>query len=346
MNPDPVATDPTDPAQRLQRFLGTVRPGEDVQVIDYELLPGGMSRVIARAEVRWADGSRQKLVVRSDPEAEGLFRSDRDAEWRLLKALNTVEQVRTPRALWYDATGEHFGAKTIVTDFSDGANMHHLIQDHEDLDQRADLFVDTVAAIHHVPLDALPPEMGTRQTWDEYVDDALDTYARAEHSLAANLPVFRYLSARLRHTERPPEVPLVLVHGDAQPGNVLIEPGAQPLVIDWEFSRVGDPREDLGYYAQIPMPPNLYGLDPERYLARYRSATGLTEEQVNPDTVDYFRAVGMAALLIQIAEGSDALARGGRGGILTTYLINALSYNWEELFRATQRVSRQSRVAS
>ncbi len=334
-----------DPAVRLQRFLSTVGPGGDVEVTEYELLPGGMSRVIARAEVRWPNGSHQKLVVRSDPVTEGLFRSDRDAEWRLLAALNTVDHVRTPQALWYDSTGEHFGAKTIVTDFCDGANMHHLIQDGEDLDHRAALFADTVAAIHQIPVAALPEEMALQTTWDQYVDDALDTYARAERSLGPNLPIFRYLSARLRHMERPPEVPLVLVHGDAQPGNVLIEPGQRPLVIDWEFSRVGDPREDLGYYAEIPMPPNLYGLDPDRYLARYRAATGLTEDQVNRDTVDYFRAAGMAALLIQIAEGSDVLARGGRGGILATYLINALSYNWEELFRATQRVARKSRVA-
>jgi aminoglycoside phosphotransferase (APT) family kinase protein len=334
------------PATRLQHFLRNAGPGGDVEVTDYQLLPGGMSRVIARAEVRWPDGSGQKLLLRSDPGTEGLFRSNRDAEWRLLTALNAVDQVRTPQALWYDDTGQYFGAKTIITDFCEGANLHHLIQDRQDLDERTGVFVDTVAAIHRVPVDSLPKEMMVERTWDEYLDDGLESYARAERSFAASLPLFRYLSARLRRMERPPKVALTLVHGDAQPGNVLIEPGQPPMVLDWEFSRIGDPREDIGYYAQIPMPPNLYGLDPDSYLARYRAATGLTEEQVNRDTVDYFRALGMAALLIQIAEGSDTLARGGRGGVLMTYLINALTYNCDELFQATQRLGQERRVAS
>lgn len=333
------------PGERLRNFLTDCCGDSGVEVTGYELLPGGMSRVVARAEVRWSDGRQQKLLLRSDPETEGLFRSERDAEWRLLTALNAVEAPRTPRALWYDPDGRWFGTKTIVTDFCDGANLHHLIQDHEDLDKRTAVFCDTVASIHRVPLSALPSEMIPSGSWEDYIDGQLDAYARAERALECRLPLFRYLSARLRHMDRPPEVPFTLVHGDAQPGNVMIEPGQQPLVIDWEFSRVGDPREDLGYYAQIPMAPNLYGLDPEGYLARYRAATGLSEDQVNTDAVDYFRMLGMAALLIQIAEGTDSLARGGPGGLLVTYLINALSHNWEELFKATTRIAARSTAA-
>lgn len=334
------------PGERLRDFLREVGGDAGVDVTGYELLPGGMSRVVAKAEVRWSDGRPQSLLIRSDPETEGLFRSERDAEWRLLTALNGVDVPRTPLALWYDSDGRWFGTKTIVTDFCDGANLHHLIQNGQDLEQRTAVFCDTVAAIHRVPLSALPAEMLPSQSWEDYIDGQLDSYARAERSLECRLPVFRYLSARLRYMDRPPPVPFALVHGDAQPGNVMMEPGRPPLVIDWEFSRVGDPREDLGYYAQIPMPPNLYGLDPEGYLARYRAASGLSEDQVNTDTVDYFRMLGMAALLIQIAEGTDSFARGGPGGPLLTYLINALSHNWEELFKATTRIAAGRRIAS
>lgn len=335
-----MSSDRIEPTiERLRSFLHDRSGDAGVDVTGYELLPGGMSRVVGKAGVRWSDGLVQMLLLRSDPETEGLFRSDRDAEWRLLTALNGVEAPRTPHALWYDSDGSWFGTKTIVTDFCEGANLHHLMQDYQDLDKRAAAFCDTVASIHRVPLPALPPEMMPQGGWDDYIDGQLDAYARAERSLQCRLPVFRYLSARLRHMDRPPEAPFVLVHGDAQPGNVMIEPGEQPLVIDWEFSRIGDPREDLGYYAQIPMPPNLYGLDPQGYLARYRSITGLSEDQVNTDTVDYFRMLGMAALLIQIAEGTDSLACGEPGGALVTYLINALSYNWEELFKAARRIA-------
>lgn len=330
------------PAETLRRFLAEQNDA-GVEVTDYRLLPGGMSRVVAQATVRWSSGAVQKLIVRSDPPTEGLFHSDRDAEWRLLSALNSVAEPCTPTALWYDCDGSWFATKTIVTDFCEGQNLHHMIQDREQLDARAALFCDTVASIHNVPLAALPQEMVPACSWDDYIDGQLDAYARAERTLECRLPVFRYLSARLRTMQRPPEVPFSLVHGDAQPGNVMIEPGRPPLVIDWEFTRVGDPREDLGYYAQIPMPPNLYGLDPDGYLARYREATGMSEEQVNPATVDYFRMLGMASLLIQIAEGSNCFACGGAGGMLLSYLINALSYNWTELFRSTQRITANGR---
>lgn len=341
-----MVTDTSNPIrERLRTFLAEQAGDPGVEVTGYDVLPGGMSRVVAKAQARWSDGRTQKLLVRSDPDREGLFHSERDAEWRLLSALNDVEVPRTPRALWYDADGHCFGTKTIVTDFCDGDNLHHLIQDRQDLDERTSVFCDTVASIHRVPLSALPPEMVPDGTWSDYIEGQLDAYARAERSLRCRLPVFRYLSARLRHMDRPPEVPLTLVHGDAQPGNVMIEARQPPLMIDWEFSRVGDPREDLGYYAQIPMPPNLYGLDPDAYLARYRAATGLSEDQVNTDTVDYFRMLGMAALLIQIAQGTDSLANGQPGGPLVTYLINALSYNWEELFKASRRIPLRGTVA-
>ena len=38
------------------------------------------------------------------------------------------------------------------------------------------------------------------------------------------------------------------------------------MVIDWEFTRIGDPREDIGYYSSNPLPRNFYGADPQRFL--------------------------------------------------------------------------------
>ena len=113
---------------------------------------------------------------------------------------------------------------------------------------------------------------------------------------------------------------------DCQPSNVLVGPSGPPLVIDWEFAHIGDPREDLGYYTQNPVEPNVYWADPERFLRRYRAATGLTEEQVNPGIVDYFLIIGMAALLEQLLTAAAAIEAPERPGILAPYLINAISH--------------------
>jgi aminoglycoside phosphotransferase (APT) family kinase protein len=121
------------------------------------------------------------------------------------------------------------------------------------------------------------------------------------------------------------------VHGDCQPGNVLL--GASgPVVIDWEFARIGDPREDIGYYAHMPIPPNLYVTDPEAFLARYRERTGMTEEQLNPDVVEYFYLLGIIRLFEQEMAGAQAVAEGRPRGVLATYLINTLSQQCRTFF--------------
>jgi aminoglycoside phosphotransferase (APT) family kinase protein len=134
-------------------------------------------------------------------------------------------------------------------------------------------------------------------------------------------------------------VPLGLVHGDCQPSNVLVGPAGAPLVIDWEFAHIGDPREDLGYYTQIPLEPNVYWADPERFLRRYRAATGLTEEQVNPQVIEYFLIIGMATLLEQLLAAAAAVGGGERPGIMASYLINAISHQYDMFLAICDRLS-------
>ena len=47
--------------------------------------------------------------------------------------------------------------------------------------------------------------------------------------------------------------PLVPVHGDLLPGNVLFFPDGKAILIDFEFAALGDPLEDLGsLYCHLP----------------------------------------------------------------------------------------------
>ena len=116
-------------------------------------------------------------------------------------------------------------------------------------------------------------------------------------------------------------------------------PSGPPLVIDWEFAHIGDPREDLGYYTQIPLEPNVYWADPERFLRRYRAATGLTEDQVNPQVVEYFLIIGMAVLLEQLLAAAAAIGGAERPGILAPYLVNAISHQYGMFLAICDRLS-------
>jgi aminoglycoside phosphotransferase (APT) family kinase protein len=143
----------------------------------------------------------------------------------------------------------------------------------------------------------------------------------------------------------PREVPLALVHGDVQPGNVLVPEGSAPVVIDWEFSQVGDPRQDLGYFPQVPMPPLLYHPDPEKFCALYRERTGMAEQDLNPLMVDYFLVLGTAHLQQNMLMGAEAVAQGEHRGIMGTYLIIAITHFHNLYLNYSEQVS-GSRKAS
>ncbi|WP_409329686.1 phosphotransferase family protein [Trujillonella humicola] len=321
---------PTLTAEALGRLIAAAEPGRRATVTGLRPITGGYSRLSAVADVRWDDGAAERLVLRGDPPpGEGVFDSDRDAEWELLQALAASGAVPVARPRWYDATGEHLGTKCIVVDHVAGRNLQEVLRTAEDPAAPAGTFVDAVAAVHAVPLDTLPAGMTRPASWDDYLDGVLDLYRDVDREIADSSPVLRYVAARLRG-HRPPPVPFTLVHGDCQPTNVLVRDPAVGghVVIDWEFARIGDPREDLGYYTQIPMQPNAYTADPAGFLARYRERTGLTEEQVNPATVEYFLVVGMARLLVQILRALDAVAAGGTRGVMATYLVNAVTHQY------------------
>jgi aminoglycoside phosphotransferase (APT) family kinase protein len=326
MNEGGAVDDDTPMPVRFERFLAAVEPDRAASVTAFKPISGGYSRVTALVDVRWSDGDEEKLILRMDPPPgkEGVFSSERDREWSVLQALWADGTVTIPRPRWYD-TGEHLGTKGIVMDFVEGTPLQLTLQPGGDFRPATDVYLDVAAALQRIPLKALPGEIEHPADWDAAIDDAIDIYGRGERGLVESDPVIRYVTAWLR-ANKPPPVPLGVVHGDFQPGNILVAEGREPVVIDWEFTRIGDPREDVGYYSGSPLPNSLYTADADYFLARYREVTGLSDEQVNPDVMRYFFILGMAELMIQMMQGADALARGEPKPVMNTFLINSISY--------------------
>ena len=327
-------------AERFGRFLASAEPGRGAQVISCDTITGGYSRISARAVVRWQDGSEEAFILRGDPPpGSGVFTSDRDAEVALLRALPDVTQVHTPVLRWYDPTGEFLGSKCIVMEAAVGAtNLQELMATADDVVPLTDLFIDTVAALHRTPVDTLPATVPRPASWSGYLDAVLDRYDAMAEMTPSVGPVLRY-AGRWARTHRPAPVPLGLTHGDCQPTNVLVGPDAPPLVIDWEFGHIGDPRADLGYYTQYPARQHAYWNDPDHFLTRYRAATGYTEDQVNPDVVDYFLLIGMGVLLEQLLHAAAAIGTTHRPGILAAYLVNAISHQSDLFLSVCDRLS-------
>jgi aminoglycoside phosphotransferase (APT) family kinase protein len=313
-------------AERFQRFLDAVEPDRGGTVLSAEPIPGGYSRDTVMAQVRWDDGSTERFVLRGDPDDDrSVFRSDRDREWLLLQALSSVPTFTIAAPRWYDATGEYLGTKCIVSEAVTGTSMQAFIEGDVDLDAARRRYVEIITTVHTTPLDTVDASIPRPESWDAYIDSVLATYDEIIDRIGECSPVLRYARKKM-WANRPPAVPLALVHGDYQPGNFLLREDADPVIIDWEFGHIGDPRSDLGYYTQIPMPPQMYQSDTEAFLERYRELTGYTREQVNPEVVEYFKFIGLANVLRQMVFAAEDIEDGEHRGIMGPYMLIAIAH--------------------
>ena len=316
--------------ERVGRFL-TEHDGErTARVVHYEAMVGGYSRVMARADIEWSDGSTESLVLRGDPPSgKSLIETDRDAEHALLDALAAADAVPMPSVRHYDATGEHLGTKCIVLDFVSGRSFQAILNDTpaEGLSSaEIDALVDSAARIHSIDPEAAGLPLPRPDSWDDYLGGLIDRFRQADADHVESMPFLRYLAAWL-DANRPPPLPLRVVHSDFQPSNIMVADDGRHLMIDWELAHIGDPREDLGYYNSYAsaVGPNLFLADPEAFLTRYREQTGFSEEAVNIQTITYFSVLASINVYQQVLVGVGALALATNSGLMTTYTMNALT---------------------
>lgn len=327
---------------RLERFITTRLPDASrVAVSGCEPLHGGYSCRLTRFVAR-IDGRERPLVARADPEGQGFLRADRDREWAVMKSLTEQATGILPETLWYDADGSELGAKTIITEFIEGGTLGAAVQASAagGLAPHADRLCDLLADIHKNDLDALPAAIERPDSWDEYFAATIEIWRQADAAHIESLPPVRYLASWLE-IHRPPPAPLVLVHGDCQAPNVMVGPNGEYVAIDWEFARIADPREDMGWFKMVHaiQPPDLIGLDDAGFCARYRKRTGLGAEVVNPVTLAYFSILPGARLLQPLLKGLAAIDAGIEVPVLTAYqidIIATLLERWTATARALE----------
>lgn len=313
--------------ERLAAFLRE-RTGRSVTVESYVPMTGGYSRLMARADVIWDDGSDERLVVRGDPPAgQALMETDRDQEWALITALTAAGTVPMPAARWYDDTGETLGTKAIILDFCPGPSFQQVLDTCAgEFGEHPLRLAEIMGHLHTSDRSVVDGVLPAAVDWGAHMADLVGAFAAIEASAHEAEPVLRYAAGFLG-ANLPPPLPLTIVHGDFQSANMMVDEQGSHLLVDWELCHIGDPREDLGYYNiySSSSGPNLYASDPEAFLDRYREVTGFDAEAVNQATVGYFSSIAAVKLWGQILAGAGAMAEGSNSGIMTTYTINALS---------------------
>ena len=327
-------------ARRLEAFLAQRLPDvHSVSVGDLVTLPGGYSRQMTRFTAV-LDGRPRTLVLRADADDDSApIETDRALEWELLSALTGQGGAPMPDALYADPTGEELGSKAIILDFVAGSPFLSRVRASAQVEiaDHGRALCDLAADIHSVDIANLPPSVRHPADWDAYVDELIELWRRTEMDLSESIPMLRYVAAWLQRN-RPPEVPMTLVHGEFQPGNVMLGHNDRLVAVDWEFAHIGDPREDLGWalWVESIQPPALIGTDPDGFCARYRERTGLGRHEVNPRTVSYFSIVSAIRVFAGLLRTQQTYVEGANTDLRTAFLFNANITAFEGWFSATR----------
>jgi aminoglycoside phosphotransferase (APT) family kinase protein len=317
---------------RLEAFLAGEEPdATDISVSNYEPMTGGYSRVMSRFDLKWRQGERDEtcqLVCRSDPPPDRAgFHTVRRAEFDLLSFLARCATVAVPTPRYF-CDGGRLGAPSIVMDFIPSTPLLCHLRESDDLGAATLTLAEVAAAIHGVDTEDVPLSVARVTDSDAYLSERIAAWASTERAHPESDPFLRYVGAWLEK-HRPAPVPLTLIHGDFQSANLVVSSEGGWYVVDWEFARIGDPREDLGYFCGVASvaPPDLIRADATAFCGRYRQLTGLTEDQLNPPIIRYFTILGMATILGQILDQKAALGRGEMHSIAGYYVSNAVSYS-------------------
>lgn len=225
---------------------------------------------------------RDDLVVRLRPPEPGLLEPyDLQRQFDVLRALEASE-VRVPRALWIESSPDVLGRPFLVMERVDGAVYERQVPEDfapERIRRMTESFVDQLAAIHRVDLDAT----GLRRLGDgrDQVAHELDRWeGEMQRVKRGPLPALERLIAELR-AGRPKRCPRVtLLHGDAKPGNFAFVGDEVSAVFDWELADVGDPLTDVAYAERmwaipVGLPSRPGALTADELVARYQERTGI-----------------------------------------------------------------------
>jgi aminoglycoside phosphotransferase (APT) family kinase protein len=224
-----------------------------VEARNLHLLTGGMGKDTYLFDLDGHPSWSGPVVMRKDLPLLALDLSAVE-EFPLIQAVYAAG-VKAPEPLWAESDPAQLGTRFIVVRRARGSVA--LSQDVSDEKVRrhfADKLAEGLAAIH-----SLDPK-GMRQfreAADKSVPDALrDQIAgwkafwvrkRLEPSVKLEL-AFAWLEANI--PEDPGYAP-TLVHADYGFHNLMMEAGEVTAILDWEFSHVGDPAEDVNYCRQF-----------------------------------------------------------------------------------------------
>ena len=219
-------------------------------------------------DVQQPDGTLAEVFLRySPPRPPGVEPYTTHREAQVYRAIDGLD-IRAPRLI-----AEHPDIPAILTDRARGIAEFRRLTDAATKQAIVTEVMTDLAKLHAHPAAGIALDGGGQgpriadhvrvelTIWRAMYDES----GRPDGLLEL---AFRWLDANLPD----PDGPVVLVHGDAGPGNFMFHDDRLTAIIDWELAHLGDPMEDLAWFSMRcvmePVP------DFPASLADYESAAG------------------------------------------------------------------------
>jgi aminoglycoside phosphotransferase (APT) family kinase protein len=315
---------------------------DHVEVVELTRIPGGFSRETFSFDVLVGRGGEQErvpLILRKDPpESAAILHTSRAVEHELIEAVRRHTRVPVTQSLGYEMDRSVFGEAAMVIRRGHGkSSTSDLFFGGPDSEQADDVvrhLCELLVELHQADVHTLnvngamadPRGVGIDiSSWDAYMDSTfryyIDSYGSIDFDPTMMIVLDAFLTLR-RNKPRP--LPLALVHGDFNPANFLYADGKVTALIDWENSRVGDPREDLGWMVMMDALSHTsvmsHPVDEGGFLAYYNKLTGY---EITPEEVGYFTLFGTANIAVPVNSAIKRRILGESRELLHLYLVQS-----------------------
>lgn len=327
----------------LQDYLRRQFPqAKAVTTRDFRIVAGGYSRETFAADVaiehRNGSSEQLRLILRRDPpDLTAILRSSRLAEHNLLNRIAGNTSIPVPRSLFLDEGGTFFERPAMLIERLTGKSDLSALFGGADADQLESVATDLcekLAELHMTAIDRLDPDGDYRDprgigsdtsSWDAYMRSQLGYFRSNYVNIAFDpLPVF-YDGYCTLQNHLPAPVPLVLCHGDFQPSNFLYENGKITGIIDWELTHIGDPREDIGWFAQMQIMTGIDIMSAVKvdggFLGHYTRLTGIP---VTPEDVRFFQLFMSSSIGAPIVAAVKRRLEGEHSEFLHVYMLQPI----------------------
>jgi aminoglycoside phosphotransferase (APT) family kinase protein len=219
-------------------------------IISVDRLTPGENNAVFRVAYGSRDGDVNRVLVRLGPRgASGHLRAEREAA-----VLEKVGGVAGPRLYEFSVADPGFGRPVMCLEFLQGDQPDLSEVGPEDLERLGRL----VRWLHAQPVDDLEDWAAEQANLSTYVQERWRDHLASRLGAIRDplpLPLQQRLTAAVAAVEPAVEAlerlaphagdRLVLLHADISGANLLWVP--EPVLIDWEYARLGDPADEIAY---------------------------------------------------------------------------------------------------